>query len=250
MLIAYTEECAPFLYTDEATGKLTGFDAELVESTFESFKGEFKDYAFVKVDKDYKLGEDTCYTDEAGNEYSAIIMCGGVHKNTGTVNEDYNWSSNIIENKIITVVKNDSQIKSYNDLGGVNAAVVSDSAAAALNKNANIKNRLASATNFSNAAEAFEALENSSVNAVVIDSFDFYTYENAGNYTVLNGTLDIIEYGFGFSAKNDYSYGFNEAVKEMQSADYGNGDTLTPLVEKYFKSKDVCVFAFETEGDK
>lgn len=86
--------------------------------------------------------------------------------------------------------------------------------------------------------------------AVVIEDFDFYNYNDNSNYTVLNGALDTVEYAFRFAPSKDYSYGFNEAVREMQSADYGDGDTLTPLVEKYFGYADACVFSYETDGDK
>lgn len=249
MFIAYTEENAPFIYTDE-NGTLTGFDVKLIEQTFESFKGEFENYKFVQVEEGYVLNEDVCYTDNAGNTYSAIIMCGGLCKNTGTVNEDYRWSTNLIENDVITVVKNNSSITDYNSLSGAVCAVVSDTAMTALDKNSAIKNRLASADSYTDAVSAFEALEIGTVNAVIIDSFDFYTYESAANYTVLNGVLDTVEYGFGFSAKNDYSGGFNEAVKEMLSADYGDGDTLTPLVKEHFGYSEACAFTYEEESGK
>jgi len=248
MLIAYTEECKPFLYTDE-NGKLTGFDAELIKNTFDSFKGDYKNYAFVKVEEGYILNEDTCYTDEKGNNYSAIIMCGGMKKNHGTVNEDYNWSSNIIENDIITVVPAGSAITAYNNIAGAKAGIVSETADAALNKNAAIKNSFASLTAYSGAEEALNALNNGEIDAVVIDSFEFYTYDNSSSYTVLNGVLDAVEYAFAFAPSKDYSGGFNEAVKEMQSSDYGDGDTLTPLVEKYFGYKEACVFEYATDGD-
>ncbi len=255
MIIAYTEENAPFIYTDE-NGTLTGFDVELIENTFESFKGDYKDYAFVKVDENYVLNEDTCYTDENGNEFSAILMCGGTQKNVGTVNEDVNWSVNIIENNIITVVPANSEIKNYNDLEGAKVGVVTGIALDALNKNTTIKNNLAAVTEYASAEEAMAAFGND-VDAVVIEDFDFYNYaeENAASsagygYTVLNGALDTVEYAFRFAPSKDYSYGFNEAVREMQSADYGDGDTLTPLVEKYFGYADACVFSYETDGDK
>ena len=59
MLIAYTEECEPFIYTDSETGELTGFDVELIKETFDSFKGDYKNYQFVKVEPGYVLNEDT-----------------------------------------------------------------------------------------------------------------------------------------------------------------------------------------------
>ncbi len=246
MLIAYTEEVSPFLYTDE-DGNLTGFDAELIAATFDAFKGEYDNYKFIKVEEGYRLGEDTAYTDEEGNEYSAIIYCGGIQKNTGTMNEDYNWSSNIIENNIITVVPSASPISSYRDLEGVKTGVVSDAAFNALQENASVYNSLSSAQQYATAQEAFAALDAGEIDAVVIDDFDFYTYDGADSYTVLNGTLDTVEYGFAFAKSNDYSSGFNEAVLEISSTDYSEEDTLTPLVEKYFGYADACVFDYQPE---
>ena len=246
MLIAYTAEVSPFLYTDE-DGNLTGFDAELIAATFDAFKGEYDNYKFIKVEEGYRLGEDTAYTDEEGNEYSAIIYCGGIQKNTGTMNEDYNWSSNIIENNIITVVPSASPISSYRDLEGVKTGVVSDAAFNALQENASVYNSLSSAQQYATAQEAFAALDAGEIDAVVIDDFDFYTYDGADSYTVLNGTLDTVEYGFAFAKSNDYSSGFNEAVLEISSTDYSEEDTLTPLVEKYFGYADACVFDYQPE---
>ena len=246
MLIAYTEEVSPFLYTDE-DGNLPGFNAELIAATFDAFKGEYDNYKFIKVEEGYRLGEDTAYTDEEGNEYSAIIYCGGIQKNTGTMNEDYNWSSNIIENNIITVVPSASPISSYRDLEGVKTGVVSDAAFNALQENASVYNSLSSAQQYATAQEAFAALDAGEIDAVVIDDFDFYTYDGADSYTVLNGTLDTVEYGFAFAKSNDYSSGFNEAVLEISSTDYSEEDTLTPLVEKYFGYADACVFDYQPE---
>lgn len=242
MLIAYTEEVEPFLYTDE-NGSLTGFDAELIAATFDSFKGEFDDYQFIKVDEGYRLGEDTAYTDAEGNKYDAIIYCAS-HKDSGTMNEDYNWSADIIHNDIVTVVPASSAINNYSSLAGARAGVVSDAAAAALNENSAVNNALASAAQYASADEAFAALDAGEIDAVVIDDFSLYKFSGHENHTVLNGTLDTIEYGFAFAKSNDYSTGFNEAVLEISSTDYSDEDTLTPLVEKYFGTADVLAFDY------
>ena len=78
----------------------------------------------------------------------------------------------------------------------------------------------------------------------MIDDFSLYKFSGHENYTVLNGTLDTIEYGFAFAKSNDYSTGFNEAVLEISSTDYSDEDTLTPLVEKYFGTADVLAFDY------
>lgn len=249
MLIAYTEENAPFFYTDE-NGNLAGFDVELIENIFDNIKNEYKDYAFVQVEEGYVLNEDIAYTDESGNEFSAIIMCGGTHKNVGTANEDVVWSENIIENNIITVVAPDSAITSYNNIAGAKVGVVSAAAAAALDMNATIKNSLASVTEYATAEEAFAALNSGAIDAVVIDDFSYRAwFDPTGSAiqpgTVLPGVLDTIEYAFEFAPSNNYSSAFNEAVKEMLSEDYGDGDTLTPIVEKHFGYADALVFSVE-----
>ena len=249
MLIAYTEECAPFLYTDE-NGNLAGFDVEIIENIFDTIKNEYKDYAFVKVDEGYVLNEDVAYTDDNGNEFSAIIMCGGTHKNVGTANEDVVWSENIIENNIITVVAPNSTITSYNNIAGAKAGVVSAAAAAALDMNATIKNSLASVTEYATAEEAFAALNSGAIDAVVIDDFSYRAWFDPTSSSVQAGTvlpnvLDTIEYAFEFAPSNNYSSAFNEAVKEMLSEDYGDGNTLTPIVEKHFGYADALVFSVE-----
>lgn len=251
MLIAYTEEKAPYIFTDE-NGELAGFDVELVAQTFESFKGEYQNYKFIKVDEGFRIDEDVCYTDEDGNEFSAVAMCGGLQKNVATNNEDYRWSTNLIENNVITVVKKDSPITDYNNISGMPVAVISDFAQSALDKNTAVKDRLLSVTPYENIDDAFADLEKGIVNAIVIDSITYYSYVSAQNieeyYTVLNGVLETAEYGFGFASKRDYSGGFNEAVKEMLSADYGEGDTLTPLVTKHFGYSGACAFTYEEQG--
>lgn len=246
MLIAYTEESEPFLYTN-AQGALDGFEAKLIENAFPSFKGEYKNYKLVKVDEGYELGEDTAYTDEDGNEYKAIIFCGAMHKNEGTVNEDYAWSNNIVENNIVTVVKQGSAITSYNNIQGARAGVYSELCSAALDKNSAIKSGFASVTAYGSPEELLAALDAGEIDAAVIDDFSFRPLEGADGYTVLDGVLDTIEYGFAFARSLDYSTGFNEAVKEMLSEEYGDGDTLTPLIEQYFGYPEACVFEYETE---
>lgn len=247
MLIAYTEENPPFIYTDE-NGKLAGFDVDLVLEAFNSFKGEYKDYKFIQVDEDYALGEDTAYTDEEGNEYIAYVFCGGVHKNTGTVNEDYCWSNNIIENDIITVVPSSSSITSYTNIDGARAGIYPDYAAAALNNNSAIAGRLSQIAAYTSLQDALTALDAGELDAVVTDSFSFYANENNASYTALNGALDTVEYGFAFAKNKDLTYSFNEAVKEMLSPDYGEGDTLTPIVEKHFGYSGACAFTYEEEN--
>ncbi len=246
LIFAYTEENPPFLYTDEE-GNMAGFEVDLINATFDSFKGDYSDYAFVKVDEGYVLDEDICYTDNEGNEYSALIYCGGFTKNTGTADEDYDWSSNILENDVVTIVPVGSDIESYSNVVNHKAAVLSGAALTALDKNTAVENSLKSYDVYDNADDAFNALDSGDADMLIIDEFSLYAYEGytTENYTVLSGILDSTEYAFAFSRSEDYASSFNEAVKEMLSPDYNDGDTLTPLVEEYFGDSSLCIFDYE-----
>ena len=243
MVIVYTEEAAPFLYTGE-DGKLTGFDAEIVANTFDSFKGDYKNYQFVQVEEGFRLGEDTAYTDADGNTYTSDLMIGGMKKNVGTANEDYKWSADIIQNDYIVIVPADSQIKNYNDIDKAIAAVSSQAALDALNANYTIAGRLDAANLVDGIDAALAALAAGDAEIVVADSISFNAADRSDAYTVLDGTLGSDTYGFAFAKTSWIDESFNEAVKEMLSADYGDGDTLTPIVEKYFGSSTACIFSY------
>lgn len=232
MLIAYTDEVEPFLYKDK-NGKLTGFDVDLFKKIYDNVKNDTKDYKFVKVDKDYKVGDDIAYTNKDGDEFIAYTMIGAVQKNVGSVNEDFSFTNDIITNRIITVTKSGNNISDYNDLSGKKLAVVTDIAKAALDKNATIKNNNKN-TLYPTIEDALSALDNGSVDAVITDEFNFSPLKNAEKYQVLNGELDKISYAFMFKKGDWVVDNWNEAIYELKSPDYNDKDEFTPMVEKYF----------------
>lgn len=232
MLIAYTDEVEPFLYKDK-NGKLTGFDVDLFKKIYDNVKNDTKNYEFVKVDKDYKVGDDVAYTDKDGNEYIAYTMIGAVKKNVGSVNEDFSFTNDIITDRIITVTKSGNNISDYNDLSGKKLAVVTDIAKTALDKNATIKNNNKNIV-YPTIEDAFAALDRGSVDAVVTDEFSFSPLETAEKYQVLNGSLDEISYAFMFKKGDWVVDNWNEAIYELKSPEYNDKDEFTPMVEKYF----------------
>ena len=232
MLIAYTDEVEPFLYKDK-NGKLTGFDVDLFKKIYDNVKNDTKNYEFVKVDKDYKVGDDVAYTDKNGNEYIAYTMIGAVKKNVGSVNEDFSFTNDIITDRIITVTKSGNNISDYNDLSGKKLAVVTDIAKAALDKNATIKNNNKNIV-YPTIEDAVAALDRGSVDAVVTDEFSFSPLETAEKYQVLNGSLDEISYAFMFKKGDWVVDNWNEAIYELKSPEYNDKDEFTPMVEKYF----------------
>lgn len=232
MLIAYTDEVEPFLYKDK-NGKLAGFDIDLFKKIYDNVKNDTKNYEFVKVDKDYKVGDDVAYTNKDGDEFIAYTMIGAVQKDVGSVNEDFSFTNDIITNRIITVTKSGNNISDYNDLSGKKLAVVTDIAKAALDKNATIKNNNKN-TLYPTIEDALSALDNGSVDAVITDEFNFSPLENAEKYQVLNGELDKISYAFMFKKGDWVVENWNEAIYELKSPDYNDKDEFTPMVEKYF----------------
>lgn len=232
MLIAYTDEVEPFLYKDK-NGKLAGFDIDLFKKIYDNVKNDTKNYEFVKVDKDYKVGDDVAYTNKDGDEFIAYTMIGAVQKNVGSVNEDFSFTNDIITNRIITVTKSGNNISDYNDLSGKKLAVVTDIAKAALDKNSTIKNNNKN-TLYPTIKDALSALDNGSVDAVITDEFNFSPLENAEKYQVLNGELDKISYAFMFKKGDWVVENWNEAIYELKSPDYNDKDEFTPMVEKYF----------------
>lgn len=232
MLIAYTDEVEPFLYKDK-NGKLAGFDIDLFKKIYDNVKNDTKNYEFVKVDKDYKVGDDVAYTNKDGDEFIAYTMIGAVQKNVGSVNEDFSFTNDIITNRIITVTKSGNNISDYNDLSGKKLAVVTDIAKSALDKNATIKNNNKN-TLYPTIEDALSALDNGSVDAVITDEFNFSPLENAEKYQVLNGELDKISYAFMFKKGDWVVENWNEAIYELKSPDYNDKDEFTPMVEKYF----------------
>lgn len=232
MLIAYTDEVEPFLYKGK-NGKLAGFDIDLFKKIYDNVKNDTKNYEFVKVDKDYKVGDDVAYTNKDGDEFIAYTMIGAVQKNVDSVNEDFSFTNDIITNRIITVTKSGNNISDYNDLSGKKLAVVTDIAKAALDKNATIKNNNKN-TLYPTIEDALSALDNGSVDAVITDEFNFSPLENAEKYQVLNGELDKISYAFMFKKGDWVVENWNEAIYELKSPDYNDKDEFTPMVEKYF----------------
>lgn len=232
MLIAYTDEVEPFLYKDK-NGKLTGFDVDLFKKIYDNVKNDTKNYEFVKVDKDYKVGDDVAYTDKDGNEYIAYTMIGAVKKNVGSVNEDFSFTNDIITDRIITVTKSGNNISDYNDLSGKKLALVTDIAKTALDKNATIKNNNKNIV-YPTIEDAVAALDRGSVDAVVTDEFSFSPLETAEKYQVLNGSLDEISYAFMFKKGDWVVDNWNEAIYELKSPEYNDKDEFTPMVEKYF----------------
>lgn len=254
LIVAYTEDVSPFLEVGE-DGKATGFMADLFAAIFDDVKGDLKSYTFEKVEKGYTLEEDGGFFNDENSsskkEYSAGLMMGAVAKNQDTFNEDYSYTEPIITNRVVAVTSKDSIVKSYNDFSKANVVVVGDVATKAFDKHVQIKNAAKSVTSANSFKEAASSFGKETNTVVVIDEFTLYKdgKDAVKDYPVLEGELDTIEYVIACAKNSGWMWSLNEAIREAKSEDYGDGDTFTPLVEKYF-GYNASSFTYETDGDK
>lgn len=234
MLIAYTEDNAPFIY--EENGEVKGFDVKLFETIFKDIKNEYKDYKFIKVDKDYKIGEDVYCVDDNGENCIAYVMIGGVQKDVGAVNENYTFSEDVINDRIITVTTDKSGIENYASLEGKTVGVITGVAKTAFDKHTSIQNGCKAIQEYSadSISNALADLDAGKINALVVDEFVYHTAEKAAEYKILEGELDNISYAYAFKKWDWYNDAVNEAIYELKSPDYNDADEFTPIVEEYF----------------
>lgn len=236
MLIAYTEENAPFVY--EENGELKGFDVEIFKKIFNNIKNEFENYKFVKVDADYKIGEDVYCVDENGKDCIAYIMIGGVQKDIDDINKTYSFTEDVINNRVITITKDGNRITSYAELNGKNIGVISGVAKTALDKHTTIKDSCQTIKEYTaeHIADAIAELDNGSIQALVIDEFTYYTSDiNTDSYIVLDGELENISYVYALKKWDWVVDSINEAIYELKSPEYNDKDEFTPIVEEYFR---------------
>ena len=247
-ILGYTKEVAPFL-TDVKDGKAKGFEADLWKAIFDSVKGDLKSYRFEQIEEEYTLEESGGFFDSTDREYSACLMFGAVSKNNGTFNKDYSYTEPIITNRVITVTAENSKITTYAQMGGARVAVVGDVAKKALEENRAIYSSCASVTEAS-LDDAIAGLD-ISYDAVVVDEFTYRPDEMLKSvyYPVIPGELDTIEYVIACAKNSGWKDSINEAIREMKSEKYGEGDEFTPLVQKYFRYN-ASSFSYETDGDQ
>ena len=233
MLIAYKEEVKPFVYTEN--GELTGFDVELFKTIFNDIKNEYKNYEFVKVDADYKIGEDVYCVDSEGKDCVAYVMIGGVQKDVDDINNTMSFTDDVINNRVITITKDGYGVTDYTKLSGKSIGVVSEPAAAALNKHATVKAGAKTVKDYPDTASALKDLDAGVIQAIVIDEFTYNTSgADTSAYITLNGELENISYVYALKKWDWYKDAINSGIYELQSPEYNDADEFTPIVEKYF----------------
>ena len=247
-ILGYTEIAEPFI-TEVNDGTAQGFCADLWAEIFDSVKGDLKGYRFEQVNEGYTLEEDGGFIDEAGKEYSACLLLGAVSKNTGTFNEDYSYTEPIITNRVIAITAKNSNIKTYANFSGARVEVVGQTAKTAFDTHSSISGACSSVVASNDASASLGRLENGEIDAVITDEFTYMPLGVSDKYTTLNGELDTIEYVIACAKNSGWKDSINEAIREAKSEKYGDGDTFTPIVEKYF-GYNASSFNYTTDTDK
>ncbi len=248
LIIGYTEEVAPFIEIDEK-GEANGFIPELWAKLFDNVKGELTSYTFEKVDAGYELEKQGGFFNEDDEtEYSAGLLMGAVSKNDGTFNEDYSFTEPIITDKIIAVTTADSKVKSFADFKGAKVVAVNGVALNAFQKHDAISG-VSKLTAVDNIDAAINALNKGKADVIIVDELSFLPNEKSKEYTILDNELDTIEYVIACAKYSGWKWSINEAIRELKSEKYGEGDELTPLVEKFF-GYNASSFEYVTDGDK
>lgn len=248
LIIGYTDAVAPFIEVNE-NGDASGFIPELWAKLFDNVKGELTSYTFEKVEAGYELEKQGGFFNEDDDtEYSAGLLMGAVSKNDGTFNEDYSFTEPIISDKIIAVTNNDSKVKTFADFKDAKVCAVKGFANDAFQKH-NAISGVAEVTVVDTIDSAINALNKGKADVIIVDELSFLPNEKSKEYTILENELDTIEYVIACAKYSGWKWSINEAIRELKSEKYGEGDELTPLVEKFF-GYNASSFEYVTDGDK
>ena len=233
LIIGYTEAADKILKISEG-GKASGFEADLMKAIFDGIKGDFKSYTFEKVDEGYELEKDGGFFDSKDKEYSAGLLMGVVTTNRGTFNEDYSFTDPIISDRVIAVAAKDSDRKGFAEFKNARVLTVGEVSAEALKKNSQIASVCKSVTPVQKIADALKQIDSGKADIVVTDEFTFMPTKKADSYKVFDGELDRIDYVIACAKYSGWKDTINEAIYELKSKDYGEGDEFTPIVKKAF----------------
>ena len=233
LIIGYTQTADKILKIGEG-GKATGFEAELMKAIFDGVKGDFKSYSFEKVEDGYELEKDGGFFDSKDKEYSAGLLMGVVTTNRGTFNEDYSFTEPIVSDRIIAIAPKDSERKGFAEFKNARVLIVGDISDEALKENAQIASVCKSITAVEKIDDALKQLDGGKADIVVTDEFTFMPTKKADSYKVFDGELDRIDYVIACAKYSGWKDSINEAIYELKSEDYGEGDEFTPMVEKSF----------------
>jgi polar amino acid transport system substrate-binding protein len=222
--VGFDAEYPPYGYKDES-GEYTGFDLELAQEVCDR-----NGWTLVKQPIDWDSKDMELNTGAIDCIWNGFTMTGR--------EDDYTFSVPYVDNSIVFVVMNDSDIKSKEDLAGKVVVTQADSSAltALTNEEDNDEN-LALAASFADLQQvadyntAFMNLESGAVDAIAVDiGVAQYQLASRGDtFRKLDEPLSTEQYAIGFKKGNEE---LRDQVQDTLFEMYKDG-TFDEIASKY-----------------
>ena len=222
--VGFDAEYPPYGYKDES-GEYTGFDLELAQEVCDR-----NGWTLVKQPIDWDSKDMELSTGAIDCIWNGFTMTGR--------EDDYTFSVPYVDNSIVFVVMNDSDIKSKEDLAGKVVVTQADSSAlTALTSEEDNDETLALAASFADLQQvadyntAFMNLESGAVDAIAVDiGVAQYQLASRGDtFRKLDEPLSTEQYGIGFKKGNEE---LKDQVQDTLFEMYKDG-TFDEIAAKY-----------------
>ena len=222
--VGFDAEYPPYGYKDES-GEYTGFDLELAQEVCDR-----NGWTLVKQPVDWDSKDMELNTGAIDCIWNGFTMTGR--------EDDYTFSVPYVDNSIVFVVMNDSDIKSKEDLAGKVVVTQADSSAlTALTSEEDNEENLALAASFADLQQvadyntAFMNLESGAVDAIAVDiGVAQYQLASRGDtFRKLDEPLSTEQYGIGFKKGNEE---LRDQVQDTLFEMYRDG-TFDEIAAKY-----------------
>ncbi len=225
LTVGFDATFPPMGFTDDK-GNLVGFDLDLAKevATRLNMKLELKPIVWDTKDAELKTG--------------GIDMIWNGFTITGREN-DYTWSEPYMRNNQVIVVKENSTIKSLDDLKGKKLALQSGSSAdTALDSKPDFKNSLGKVIKTEQNLEALNEVGTGMVDAALMDETvaAYNIAKQGGKFKIIGDPLAAEEYGVGFLKGNTELRDKVQAQLEAMAKD----GTLAKISNEWF-GKDVTI---------
>ena len=222
--VGFDAEYPPYGYKDES-GEYTGFDLELAQEVCDR-----NGWTLVKQPIDWDSKDMELNSGTIDCIWNGFTMTGR--------EEDYTFSVPYVDNSIVFVVMNDSDIKSKEDLAGKVVVTQADSSAlTALTSEEDNDENLALAASFADLQQvadyntAFMNLESGAVDAIAVDIgvAQYQLSNRGGTFRQLDEPLSTEQYGIGFKKGNEE---LRDQVQDTLFEMYKDG-TFDEIAAKY-----------------
>lgn len=165
------------------------------------------------------------------NSYNIDCIWNGMSINEKR-KEAMSLSDSYMTNRMIFVVKNESNIQKLEDLTGKNIGVQSGSSAEETLEASNVYSQAKQVISYADNITAFMDMETNQTEAVFVDEVlaNYYIASNNKNYRILDEALEEEQYAIGFRNQDtELCNKINEILKEMKT-----DGTLAKISTKWF----------------